>query len=102
MLDVVFMDSQGHSHEHMLGPFDNFAINLEKVSSFKSFKTKEIKGEISFKVNGFIDLLVMLMNYLIDFIREKGSISSTLIFAVVELVGDVEHGCVCFFSEIVN
>jgi hypothetical protein len=77
------MDSQGHSHEHMLWPLDDFPIDLEKVSSFKSFKAKEIKCKISFKVNGFIDLLIMLMNYLIDSVREKGSISSAFIFAVV-------------------
>ena len=91
LLYAIFVNSQSYSHEHVLRPFDDFSINLEKVSSFQGFEAEKIKGEVPFKVYGFVDLLVMLMNDLINSIRKEGSISSTLIFAVVKLIGDVEH-----------
>ena len=86
----------------MLGSFNNLSINLEEISSFKGFEAEEIKGEVPFKVNGFVYFLVMLMDDLVNSIREEGSISSTLVFAVIELVGDVEYGSVGFFPEIVD
>lgn len=100
--NVIFMNSQGNSHEHMLGSFYNFSIDFEKVSSFKSFEAKEIESKVPLKVNGFVDFLVMLMNDLVNPVREKGSFSSTLVFTVVELIGDVEDGGVGFFPEIID
>jgi hypothetical protein len=86
----------------MLRPFYDFPINFEEVSSFKSLEAKEIESEIPFKVDGIVNLFVILMNNFPDLFGKQRGLPSTFVFTVVKLVGNIEYGSVGFLSKVID
>lgn len=98
LLNVFLVDAQSYSHEHVLGSFNDFPVDFEQVGPFEGFEAEEIEGEVSFEIDGLVNFLVMLLDNVIDFVRKQRSVSSASVFAVVKLVGDIQHGSVGFLS----
>jgi hypothetical protein len=40
--DIIFVDANGHTHQHVLRSFHNLSIDFEKVRPLQGFETKVI------------------------------------------------------------
>ena len=67
-LEVCLVDSNGNTHEHVLGPFNNFVVNFEQVRAFQCLEAEEIVAEIFFVIDNRLYGLGIFTNYLINII----------------------------------
>ena len=51
-LDILFMNSNGDAHEHVLRPFYHFSMHLEKIGFFECLESKIIKAKIAIVDDG--------------------------------------------------
>lgn len=51
-INVGTMNPNGHSHQHMLGPFNRFSIDLQQARPFQRFESEVAVAEVSV-VNNF-------------------------------------------------
>jgi hypothetical protein len=47
LFNVVSVNTNSDSHDHVLGSFDNLAIDSEEIRSLKGLETEVVVGEIS-------------------------------------------------------
>lgn len=101
-LDVISVNANRHSHDHVLRSFNDFSVDLEQVTAFKSLEAKEIIVKVPGEVDDFVQFFVMSDHELIDFIVKEGSRSMAAVFAVVKLLCYVFDGSLGQFSEVVH
>ena len=45
--NVIFVDADGDAHQHLLRPFDDFAIHFEEIRALKRLKAEIIIAKIA-------------------------------------------------------
>ena len=96
------MNSDGASHKHVLGSFNDFSTNLEQVCAFQGFESKEIVVKVSGVVNLSIDFVGMLQDSFVSIISEQRSWSPSLVLIVVKLFGDLSDVSVSGVVQILD
>ena len=87
--DVLAMDADRHSHDHMLRTFHYLTLNSQQVTPFQGFEAKVVVIEVSCEVDGLVKLFCMGLHKGVDCRIEKRSWSLASILAVVESIGDI-------------
>ena len=93
-LEIVQVDSDGGTHEHVLGTLHDLALAFEKVGALESFKAEEIVLEVAGIVDDLIDSLVIGLDHLISVFGEEGCVTALLVLVIVKLVCYSEHAVV--------
>ena len=99
---ILFVYSDRHSHEHVLGSLNNNPINLQQIRSFEGLEAKIVISEVPFVVNDFLNLFVVLKYDLINVLREQWCVLPSLVFAEIELLCYLFQRAGGFFMEIVH
>ena len=73
-LDVMFVDANTHSHEHVLGSLCYLSVNLEKIRSLESLVPEVIIVKVSLEIDSTLQNFMVLFDYLIDILSYQGSI----------------------------
>lgn len=81
-IQIVFMDSESHAHEHVLWTFDDLVIHTEKVRFLKGFKPEEIIREIACVVNFSFNFFFVVHDNVKDFLLDQSSIVAFFSIAV--------------------
>ena len=61
-VDVISVDANCHSHQHVLGPFHYSPIDSEQVASLKSFEAEIVVIEVPGEIENFVKFLVVFLN----------------------------------------
>lgn len=101
-LNVISVDAYSNPHDQMLRSFNDFAVNLEQIASFKCFKSKKVIVKVPAEIDSFIESFIVSLNDIVDSFLEKRCRSIASIFAVVELVGDVLDRVLGLFAQIID
>ena len=56
-IQIIEMNTDGASHEHVLWSLSDLSIYFEQIGALQSLETEEVIVEISLVVNDFIDLV---------------------------------------------
>ena len=88
-VDVISVDANRHSHQHMLGSFHYFPIDSEQVAPLKCFEAEVVVVEVPGEVENFVKFLVVFLNYVVDCLVEERSWPVAFVFAGEELLGYV-------------
>ena len=92
-IEVVLVDADGHSHEHLLRPLNNDAIALEKVRALERLEAKVVVLEVALVVHGGIEALRVGHDDLIDIVRdERGQLVRLWVHVRVELLDGRREG----------
>ena len=86
--DIIAMDPDRYTHDHMLGSLHNFAIESKEIGSFKSLEAKVLIIEVSVVDNGGIKLLGMSHYQFVGLLGDHGGHLIVLWIDIMVQVGD--------------
>ncbi len=66
LVNVSTVNTNSDTHDHVLRSLDDFAIDSEKVRSFKSFETEIVVSEITIVDNGRVENVLVVHDDLVD------------------------------------
>ena len=92
-IEVIKVDANGASHEHVLGSLCDLPIALKQVGLLKSLEAKEVVIEIAREVKHLVNALVVRLDHVVDVIGQERGCPTAPISVVVKLVGCLEHAC---------
>ncbi len=102
-VNVVSVDSNGHTHEHALRSFGNHSIHLEEVGLFQSLVSKVIVFKVTGVVDGFVENVLVLHDRVVVFLGNKGAgLAGDGVNVVVEFLGQLRKDFNGRFLEIGN
>lgn len=57
-VEVGLVDTDGDTHKHVLGTFDDFSVHFEQVGFFEGFEPEKVVGEVPLVINFFFDFFL--------------------------------------------
>ena len=67
------MNADGNSHQHMLGPLYDFAVDLEQITPLQSFEAKVLVAEIAVVDNSRVQTIRVCHDDFVVLLRDHGS-----------------------------
>src|SRR5690606_36831102 len=62
LLNIIAVDSNSNTHDHMLRTLGDLSVNTEKVGSLKGLESEVIVAEVTIVNNGGIEFIGMAHN----------------------------------------
>ena len=113
-LKIVFVNTNTHTHEHLLRTLNNLSVHAEQVRTFKCFEPKVVVGEIAIvnqlriqifriRLNDFVHIIsnqwCFFARFWIDvFVQIRNSLREALFGTLVQ----VAHGNSCCKIRVVR
>lgn len=98
--DVVLVDPNANSHEHVLGTLRDLSINTKQIASFQRLEPEEVIVLVARVVDCGLVCFSVLADDLEDVVSDQRSWSSYLVGVIVQICDDVEEGVLGHFVEI--
>ncbi|KAH3661623.1 hypothetical protein OGAPHI_006472 [Ogataea philodendri] len=88
--NVVAVNTNGNTHNHVLRSFSNFSVNLEQVRPFQSLETKIVVREVSVVHDCRVELFCVLLNNLVSLLGNHWRVLTVLwVHVSVQLLHDL-------------
>ena len=78
------MDADGTAHEHVLGTFDDLALDLEEVGALQGLEPEEVVVEVAGVVKFGVDLVSVLLEDVVDLFGEEWSRVAALVLVGIK------------------
>ena len=81
-INVGLVDTDGDTHDHVLGTLNSLVVHLEQVALLERFEAEVVIVEITFVINGSVEAFIISLNNLVDVISDQTSICSVILIVV--------------------
>ena len=100
-LNVVTVDSDRHTHDHVLWTFCDLAIEAEEVRSLEGLESEVLVVEVSVVDNGRVELGLMLHDAVVCFFADhRRQLAISRVDVVVEILDHGGELLLCLLVEI--
>ena len=103
LLDVVVVDSHGHTHQHVLGALGHFAVQAKQVRALKGLEAKIVVVVVTAVIDVVVEHLGVGHDDIVHFLGNEGGVLVGLGVDVLAQIGDdVGEHILCRAVEIVH
>mmetsp|Transcript_19727 Transcript_19727/g.38612 ORF Transcript_19727/g.38612 Transcript_19727/m.38612 type:complete len:405 (-) Transcript_19727:253-1467(-) len=85
-VDVILVDANGHTHEHVLRALSDLTVKAQKVGPFEGLEAEKVVLEVAVVVDGSVDAVLVSHDNVVDvFSNERGIFAIAGVDVVAEL-----------------
>ncbi len=77
-LDVLAVDTNSDTHEHVLGSLGDLAVDAEEVGTLERLEAEEVVVEVALVDDGRVELVLVLHDDLVGGVRDHGAVTAIL------------------------
>ena len=99
--NIITMNANSDTHEHVLGALGNLSVHLEEIRLFQGLESKVLKVEITIVNDSSIEFILVFHSDLVGLLAYKGGRKPSLgVLVVVEFLNVLRESLGCLLVKI--